>query len=87
MARKLKVHYSSQGENYTHVPTIMLKGKWLEKAGFKIGDYVEVECEGDRITLTKTEPPEWKASLNEELNRLSTRQKEELLRMIRGGKR
>lgn len=87
MTRKLKVHYSSQGENYTHVPTIMLKGKWLEAAGFKIGDYVEVECSGDRIALTKTEPPEWKASLNDELNKLSTRQKEELLRMLRGGKR
>lgn len=26
------------GENYTSVPTILLKGKWLEEAEFHIGD-------------------------------------------------
>ena len=25
------------GGNYTSVPTILLKGKWLEEAGFKMG--------------------------------------------------
>lgn len=46
------------GGNYTSVPTILLKGKWLEEAGFQMGEYVAVEVEGDKITLTKTTPPE-----------------------------
>ena len=33
-----------------------------ENAGFKAGDYVEVECDGDKITLTKTTPPEAKST-------------------------
>ena len=83
MTRKLKVHYSSMGSSYTEVPTIMLKGKWLEKAGFIIGDYVEVKCSGDKITLTKTTPPEGKEYLNEEFMKLTKKECEELLRMIR----
>lgn len=71
MKRKLKVHYSSMGSVDTQVPTIILKGKWLEKAGFVAGDYVEVECEGDKITLTKTEPPEWRGTLDDELDKLA----------------
>ncbi len=83
MSRKLKVHYSSMGESYTPVSTIILKGKWLEAAGFKIGDYVEVECTGDRITLTKTTPPESKEALDEELLKLTKAERDELLRIIR----
>lgn len=46
------------GGNYTPVPTILLKGKWLEESGFSAGEYVEVEVDGDKITLIKTTPPE-----------------------------
>lgn len=61
MKRKLKIYEQSMGGgNYTQVPTVLLKGKWLEAAGFKCGEYVEVEVEGDKITLTKTTPPEKK---------------------------
>lgn len=81
MARKLKVYYSSGSSE--EVPTIILKGKWLEKAGFSIGDYVEVECNGGTITLTKTQPPETKETLNKELMKLTKKQREELLRMIK----
>ncbi len=81
MKRKLKVYYAAGSS--TEVPTIILKGKWLEKAGFAIGDYVEVEYDGDKITLTKTEAPEWKETADEEFNKLSKKQKEELLRMLR----
>lgn len=37
--RKLKV-YAQSGYNYKDTPTIILKGKWLEKAGFNIGDEI-----------------------------------------------
>ena len=59
MARKLKVYEQSMGGgNYTQVPTIILKGQWLKTVGFTASEYVEVECDGDKITLTKTTPPE-----------------------------
>ena len=52
MKRKLKIYEQSMGGgNYTQVPTILLKGKWLEEVGFKSGEYVEVVVEGDKITL------------------------------------
>lgn len=34
--RELKV-YGQSGYKYQDTPTIMLKGKWLEEAGFDIG--------------------------------------------------
>lgn len=59
MARKLKVYEQSMsGSSYTQVPTIILKGQWLKAAGFEIGQYVEVVCEGDKIVLSKTTAPE-----------------------------
>lgn len=38
--RKLKVYYQSAGDS--SVPTILLKGKWLEKYGFTTGTYIAV---------------------------------------------
>lgn len=85
MNRKLKVYEQSMGGgNYTQVPTILLKGKWLEEAGFKAGEYVEVVVEGDKITLTKTTPPEAssKKSLEEKIKNLDSEQRKKLAQMI-----
>ena len=86
MARKLKVYEQSMGGgNYTPVPTILLKGKWLEEAGFKSGEYVEVVVEGNKITLTKTTPPEAKStkkSLEEKINKLDSKQRKKLAKLI-----
>lgn len=86
MARKLKIYSQSMGGgNYTQVPTIVLKGQWLKAAGFEIGDYLEIECDGDKITLIKTTPPELKAtqkSLEEKIKNLDKAQREKLARMI-----
>ena len=82
MARKLKVHNQSMGPNYTQVPTITLKGKWLENAGFKTGEYVEVEVDGNKIVLTKTTARETKESLDEKIQNLRQSQKENLAKMI-----
>lgn len=85
MDRKLKVYEQSMGGgNYTPVPTILLKGKWLEEAGFKSGEYVEVVVEGDKITLTKTTPPEAssKKSLEEKIKDLDPEQRKKLAQMI-----
>jgi len=86
MARKLKVYEQSMGGgNYTQVPTIILKGQWLKTAGFEAGEYVEVVCEGDKITLTKTTPPTApasKKSLEEKINGMSESQRKKLAEMI-----
>ena len=86
MARKLKIYSQSMGGgNYTQVPTVVLKGQWLKAAGFEIGDYLEIECDGDKITLIKTTPPEPKVtqkSLEEKIKNLDKAQREKLARMI-----
>lgn len=86
MARKLKIYSQSMGGgNYTQVPTVVLKGQWLKAAGFEIGDYLEIECDGDKITLIKTTPPEPKAtqkSLEEKIKNLDKAQREKLAMVI-----
>lgn len=85
MTRKLKVYEQSMGGgNYTLVPTIILKGQLLKTAGFEAGDYVEVVCEGDKITLTKTTPPEAsnKKSLEERVKDLDSNQRKKLADFI-----
>ena len=49
--RNLKVVRQS-GYKYESVPTITLKGKWLDLVGFSIGDYVTVSCEDGRLVIT-----------------------------------
>lgn len=86
MKRTLKIYAQSMGGgNYTPVPTILLKGKWLEEAGFSTGGYVEVVCEGDKITLTKTTPPkpEKAESLEEQVKNLTDEQKIKLQKMLK----
>ena len=55
--RDLKV-YGMSGHNYKNVPTIMLKGKWLQEFGFGIGDKYHVECKPGQLVITMTEKEE-----------------------------
>lgn len=86
MARELKVYAQSMGGgNYTQVPTIILKRQQLKTAGFGAGDFVEIECNGDKIALTKTTPPETKSakrSIEEKINELDSKQRKKLAKMI-----
>lgn len=52
--RRLKVYAQSNGYNYQDVPTIVLKGKWLEEAGFEIGDNFVLEVVDEGLILRKT---------------------------------
>jgi hypothetical protein len=52
--RKLKVYSQGQGNKWS-IPTIILKGEWLEKLGFECGDEIEVICEKDIIKIYKSE--------------------------------
>lgn len=49
--RELKV-YGQSGYKYQDIPTIMLKGKWLEEAGFDIGQPISVKVEHKVLTIT-----------------------------------
>ena len=49
--RNLKV-YQKCGYNYKSTPAIMLKGQWLEKLGFNVGDYISISCEDGRLVIT-----------------------------------
>lgn len=55
--RRLKVYGQSNGYNYQDVPTIVLKGKWLEAAGFKVGTYYDVVIENDKLVIKTTGNP------------------------------
>lgn len=46
--RKLKVYYNTKNK-----PQIILQGTWLEKAGYKIGDKIEVNIIKDKIIIKK----------------------------------
>ena len=50
--RKMKV-YGTSGYKYKNTPTIILKGMWLEKSGFEIGEEIEVKCKKDRLLIVK----------------------------------
>jgi len=50
--RPMKV-YETSGYQYKPTPTIILKGQWLEKFGFAIGEKIEVNCENGKLTVTK----------------------------------
>ena len=52
-------------------------------SGFEAGEYVEVKCDGDKITLSKTTPPEIKKVLLEEKVRmLAKKQRTKLANLI-----
>ena len=54
MIRKMKV-YKQCGYKYQETPTITLKGKWLETAGFQIGDRIQVECMDGKLIIKNRE--------------------------------
>lgn len=85
MKRRLKIYEQSMGSgNYTQVPALLLKGKWLEEVGFKAGDYVEVNIENEVIAIKKTTPPEVieKKTLREKIDNLSPEQRKKLVHLI-----
>lgn len=62
--RKLTVSYKTEtrGSNrpysparYIEVPSLSLKGKWLEELGFEIGTKVTVECRNGELIIKKGE--------------------------------
>ncbi len=52
--RTMTVIYSGD-RNYQPIPTIRLKGKWLEDLGFEIGNKINVECQSGRLIITNAD--------------------------------
>ena len=52
--RSLKV-VGQSGYNYQTTPTIVLKGRWLQEAGFDIGRCVQVKCEEGKLVIVLDE--------------------------------
>lgn len=54
--RKLKIQPKIILRSYdkTIVPEILLKGKWLEEAGFKPGQNVQIEQRKNKLVITLT---------------------------------
>lgn len=52
--RKLKV-YGQSGYHYKETPTIILKGQWLQEAGFNIGDEIVITVTDGKALIEKKE--------------------------------
>lgn len=49
--RKLKV-YAQAGYGYKMIPTLILKGAWLEEWGFTFNVPIYVQCEEGKLVIT-----------------------------------
>lgn len=58
MERKLKVNATS-GYKYKQVPTLMLKGDYLNDFGFDIDTKVSVKLENEQIIITPIKNEEY----------------------------
>lgn len=52
--RKLTISYTHQETLYKTetIPYIRIKGKWLEKLGFKQGQKINIEASDKKLTIT-----------------------------------
>ncbi len=50
--REMKV-YEQSGYQYKPTPTIILKGEWLNRWGFKVNTPILVQCEDGKLIITK----------------------------------
>lgn len=51
-SRKLKV-YGATNKSYQTIPQIKFEGQWLKALGFCVRDNIQVDCEENKITITK----------------------------------
>lgn len=58
--RHLRVGYASRYPDYSRIPAVIMKGKWLTAAGFDTGTEVDVRVMKGCIVLMAKEVPEEK---------------------------
>jgi toxic protein SymE len=80
--RQLTVSYASRFPDYTRIPAIVMKGQWLEAAGFATGAKVEVRVMAGCIVLTAIEPePELEEAMRK-VEKLSARKQKQVREFI-----
>ncbi|EAW1422028.1 endoribonuclease SymE [Salmonella enterica subsp. enterica serovar Roodepoort] len=81
--RKGTVSYASRFEDHQHIPAIIMKGQWLEAAGFAIGTKIDIKVMEGCIMLTVKPPePELVESLRQ-VSKLSVRKQKQVQTFIR----
>ncbi|WP_342754299.1 endoribonuclease SymE [Pantoea sp. MBD-2R] len=91
-ARRIKVSYASTFPDYERIPSLIMKGKWLEAAGFTTGTAVDVRVMDGCLVITSRAPepeePELMKSLRQvcKLSARKQRQVQEFIGVV-GGKR
>ncbi len=52
--RKLKIHSKLRTRRWDNiaVPKIRLEGKWLEEAGFKQGEYINIQVAKNKLIIS-----------------------------------
>ena len=79
------VSYASRYPDYTHVPAIIMKGQWLEAAGFTTGCKFDVRVMPGCIVLTTKLPEPEEPALLQSLRRvckLSARKQQQMQEFI-----
>ncbi|MCL9672723.1 endoribonuclease SymE [Citrobacter sp. MNAZ 1397] len=80
--RKGTVSYASRFEDHQHIPAIIMKGQWLEAAGFTTGAKIDINVMEGCIVLTVKPPePELMHSLRQ-VNKLSARKQKQVQEFI-----
>lgn len=80
--RHLTVSYASRYPDYTRIPALIMKGQWLEAAGFATGTEVDVKVMNGCIVLTVKQPePELMLALRQ-VDKLSARKQKQVQEFI-----
>lgn len=84
-SRHITVSSASTYPDYTRIPAIHLKGKWLEAAGFSTGTALDVKVMNGCIVLTAKAPEPEASELTQSLRlaeTLSARKQKQVLEFI-----
>ncbi|HCD2265526.1 TPA: endoribonuclease SymE, partial [Klebsiella quasipneumoniae] len=80
--RKGTVSYASRFEDHQRIPAIIMKGQWLEAAGFATGSKIDIKVmEGCNVITTKQPEPELVEYLRQ-LHKLSARKQKQVQALI-----
>ncbi|ECG8257801.1 endoribonuclease SymE [Salmonella bongori] len=69
--RKGTVSYASRFEDHQHIPAIIMKGQWLEAAGFASGTKIDIKVMEGCIVITAKQPEQEEPVLLQSLRRAS----------------
>ncbi|PJR62509.1 endoribonuclease SymE [Raoultella sp. T31] len=78
--RHLTVSYATRNPDYQRIPALIMKGQWLEAAGFATGTEVDLKVMNGCIVITARQP-ELTASLRQ-ISKLSARKQKQVQVLI-----